>query len=173
MSGTLLLTEDALAVEDVYRRHYDLLFYLASRKFGVPENDTENLVHDVFLSYISRAVEVNDVRCWLVGAICNASRQFWRMHGRTEQFPESIGAASDPRARAVADSFATRLTVRETMARLHEKCRETLRLRYFEGCSAAEVARELDTTNRYAEKLIHKCLKRAHQIYCALTSRKG
>lgn len=173
MSQALLISEDAVAMEDVYRRHYDLLFYLASRRFRVPENDAENLTHEVFLAYISTAAEIRDTRRWLVGAVCNASRYYWRVRGRTEQLSPSIAEASDPRAAELADNLATRLTVRETLARLHEKCRETLRLRYFEGCSAAEVAKEFETTNRYAEKLIHKCLKRAHEIYCTLAGTKG
>src|SRR5687767_2670564 len=151
--------------EDVYRDHYNLLLCISARKFHVPEPDAENLIQEVFLSYLSHLREIRDVRRWLVGAVCNASRHYWRVRGRTDQFPDILPDRSDPEAGTLAEKVADTLTVRETLARLHEKCRETLRLRYFEGCSAAEVAQEFDTTNRYAEKLIHKCLKRAHEIY--------
>lgn len=154
--------------EDVYRLHYDLLLYVARRRFRVPPGDAENLIQEVFVSYLSTAQEIRDVRSWLLGAISNASRHYWRSRGRTESLPEDLDKKSDPRS--TADKLATSLTVRETLAHLQEKCRETLRLRYFEGCSAAEVAKELDTTNRYAEKLIHTCLKRAYQVYRTLTN---
>ena len=36
--------------------------------------------------------------------------------------------------------------------------------------SAGDVARELETTNRYAEKLIHNCLKRVREIYLNITN---
>ena len=32
------------------------------------------------------------------------------------------------------------------------------------------MARELETTNRYAEKLIHNCLKRVREIYMNITA---
>ena len=50
------------------------------------------------------------------------------------------------------------------------RCRETLKLHYFDGRSASEVARELETTTRYAEKLIHNCLKRVREIYMNITA---
>lgn len=161
-------TEDELEV--VYRTHYTLLLYISCRKFKVPPGDAESLIQEVFLSYLSTRSDVRDVRSWLVGAISNASRGYWRSRGRTESLPEEINERSDPFSTGFAETVANRITIRETLSRLHERCRETLRLHYFEGCSAPEVARELSTTNRFAEKLIHKCLKRAHKIYLTLTA---
>jgi DNA-directed RNA polymerase specialized sigma24 family protein len=66
-----------------------------------------------------------------------------------------------------------RLTIQQTLGYLQEKCRETLRLHYFEGYSAAETAVHLSTTPRYAEKLIHNCLKRAHEVYTTLMTLKA
>lgn len=160
------------AIEDVYRDHFDLLHYIACRKFKIPEGDTDNLIQEVFLAYLSSVNEVRETRSFLVGAICNASRRYWIVRGRSEPLPEDILEQGDPGSHGLAETFAMRLTIRQTLNRLHEKCRETLRLRYFEGCSAAEVAKELDTTHRYAEKLIHNCLKRAHEIYLILTEVK-
>lgn len=154
-------------MEDVYRLYYDLLLYVARRRFRVPPGDAENLIQEVFVAYISATQEVRDVRAWLLGAISNASRHYWRVRGRTDQLSNDLSKKSDPSSSA--DNLATSLTVRDTLSHLHEKCRETLRLRYFEGCSAAEVAKELDTTDRYASKLIHNCLKRAYQVYRNLT----
>jgi len=159
-------------MEAVYRLHYTLLLYIAVRKFRVPASDAESLIQEVFLAYLSNSKGVRDIRSWLVGAMSNASRQYWRARGRTEPLPDDMSERSDPGSAGLADKVALKITVRETLSRLHEKCRETLRLHYFEGCSAPEVARELATTPRYAEKLIHKCLKRAHEIYLTLTAGK-
>jgi RNA polymerase sigma factor (sigma-70 family) len=158
-------------IEDVYRLHYNLLHYLACQKFRIPAGDVENLIQEVFVTYLSAADQVRNVRSWLVGAMCNASRNYWRSHGRTEQLPADMNRRGDPSAAGLDDAVAMRITLRETLSRLHQKCRDTLRLRYFEGCSAIEVAEQMETTNRYAEKL-SKCLKRAHQIYVRLTNGK-
>jgi len=159
-------------IEVIYRRHFTLLRYLACRKFRIPEGDAENLIQEVFVAYLSAAGSVRDPRSWLVGAMCNASRNYWRGHGRLEGLPADFGERGDPSAAGLDETVAIRITVRETLSRLHQKCRDTLRLRYLEGCSAIELAQQLDTTNRYAEKLISKCLKRAHEIYVRLTSGK-
>src|SRR2546428_570129 len=66
-------------------------------------------------------------------------------------------------------TVVTTLTLQKAMRYLQPRCRETLYLHYFEGRSASDVARELDTTNRYAEKLIHNCLKRVREIYFSIT----
>ena len=158
--------------ERLYREHYALLSYIARQRYGVPESDAENLIHEVFLGYLSSAEEIRSPRSWLVGAICNASRYYWRSNGRLESLPADFDRREDLSQRGMADAVALRLTISETLNRLHEKCRTTLRLHYFDGCSAPEVARKLDTTNRYAEKLIHKCLKRAYEIYAGLTGGK-
>jgi RNA polymerase sigma factor (sigma-70 family) len=159
-------------LEQTYREHYTLLLFIACRKFKVPAADAESLIQEVFLSYLSSIREVRDVRSWLVGAIANASRQYWKTHGRTEPLPADLGERGDPSTAGLAESMATRITIRETLSRLHERCRETLRLHYFEGCSAPELARQFSTTSRYAEKLIHKCLRRAYEIYLTLTAGK-
>ncbi len=102
--------------------------------------------------------------------MCNASRYYWRVQGRTEQLPEDFGELSDPDSNALPERFAMQMTMQKVLAYLQPRCRETLRLHYFEGRSASDVARELDTTNRYAEKLIHNCLRRAREIYRSITT---
>jgi len=154
--------------EHVYREHYSLLRYLARQRYNIPENEAENLIHEVFLSYLSATEEIRNPRSWLVGAICNASRYYWRSSARTESLPADFARREDLSHAGMAEKVAIRITVRETLGRLHEKCQTTLRLHYFDGCTAPEVAKKLETTSRYAEKLIHKCLKRAYEIYSGL-----
>ena len=171
--GAAALIDRSDDAEEIYRTHYKLLLYVACKKFRVPDGDAESLIQDVFLSYLSAAPNVRDVKAWLVAAACNASRHYWRMQGRTEPLPDDVAERSDPSSQALADSFANRLTIQQTLGYLQEKCRETLRLHYFEGYSAAETAEQLSTTPRYAEKLIHNCLKRAHEVYTTLMTLKA
>ena len=159
-------------VGDLYIRHRNLLLYVACRKFRIAEIDAENLIQDVFLSFLQTGSRVENTKSWLVAAMCNASRHYWRAQGRTEALPEDMAERSDPGSQSIGDLMASQLTMRHVLAYLRPQCRETLRMHYYEGRSAAEVGRELDTTTRYAEKLIHNCLKRAREIYVSITARK-
>lgn len=157
-------------VETLYLEHRSLLLYVACRKFRIGESDAENLIQEVFLSFLQTGTKIDNVRAWLVAAMCNASRHYWRAQGRIESLPEDFNDHSDPGSHGLADQFAMKMTVRQALDYLQPRCRETLWLHYFEGRSAGDVARELETTNRYAEKLIHNCLKRVREIYMNITS---
>ena len=157
-------------VETLYIQHRTLLLYVACRKFRIPDTDAENLIQEVFLSYLQTGTKIENIRAWLVAAMCNASRHYWRSQGRTESLPDNIDDHSDPGTHGLADQFAMKMTVRQALDYLQPRCRETLWLHYFEGRSAGDVARELETTNRYAEKLIHNCLKRVREIYMNITA---
>ena len=157
-------------VERLYVEHRTLLLYVACRKFRIPDADAENLIQEVFLSFLQTGTKIENIRAWLVAAMCNASRHYWRAQGRTESLPDNVGDHSDPASHGLADQYNTKLTVRQALDYLQPRCRETLWLHYFEGRSANDVARELETTNRYAEKLIHNCLKRVREIYMSITA---
>ncbi|MGN6185409.1 MAG: RNA polymerase sigma factor [Thermoanaerobaculia bacterium] len=156
-------------VEALYIEHRSLLLYVACRKFRIPDSDAENLIQEVFLSFLQTGTKIDNVRAWLVAAMCNASRHYWRAQGRTESLPDDFNDQSDPGSHGLADQFAMKMTVRQAIDYLQPRCRETLWLHYFEGRSAGDVARELETTSRYAEKLIHNCLKRVREIYMNIT----
>ena len=157
-------------VERLYIEHRTLLLYVACRKFRIPDCDAENRIQEVFLSFLQTGTKIDNVRAWLVAAMCNASRHYWRASGRTESLPEDFNDHSDPDSHGLAEQYARDMTIRQALDYLQPRCRETLWLHYFEGRSAADVARELETTNRYAEKLIHNCLKRVREIYLNITS---
>jgi RNA polymerase sigma factor (sigma-70 family) len=157
-------------VEALYIEHRSLLLYVACRKFRIPDSDAENLIQEVFLSFLQTGTKIENIRAWLVAAMCNASRHYWRAQGRMESLPDDFNDHCDPGSHGLADQFAMRMTVRQALDYLQPRCRETLWLHYFEGRSAGDVARELETTNRYAEKLIHNCLKRVREIYLSITA---
>jgi len=163
-------TVDPQDVGGLYVEYRMLLLSVACRKFRVPECDAENLIQDVFLSYLQAGTKVENIRSWLVAAMCNASRHYYRATGRTESLPEDYNERSDPDSDAVAEKLAREITLRQALGYLQPRCRETLHLHYFEGRSAGDMAREMSTTNRYAEKLIHNCLKRVREIYRSINA---
>ena len=164
--------QQANDVEALYNEHRTLLLFIACRKFRIPDCDSENLIQDVFLSYLQTGTIIENVRAWLVAAMCNASRHYWRAQGRTESLPEDYTDRLDPSSQGLSDTFALQMTIHQALNYLTAKCRETLHLHYFEGRSAVEVAVELETTPRYAEKLIHNCLQRVRAIYIDITAVK-
>ena len=166
---------DAPAEVDIgvmYVEYRMLLLSVACRKFRIPECEAENLIQEVFLSYLQAGTRIENAKAWLVAAMCNASRHYWRAQGRTESLPDDYGERCDPSSNGVADRVAQELTLHQALDYLQPRCRQTLYLHYFEGRSAGDVAREMETTNRYAEKLIHNCLKRVREIYLSITAVK-
>lgn len=159
-------------IGELYVRHWQLLMHIGARKFRIPEAEAEPLIQEVFVSYMMTTTRVQNVRAWLVAAMCNASRHYWRGVGRTERLPENFDMELDPASIGVADKLARELTVAQALSYLQPRCRETLRLHYYDGRSAVDVARVLETTTRYAEKLIHNCLKRLREIYLSITAVK-
>jgi RNA polymerase sigma factor (sigma-70 family) len=159
-------------VGELYVRHRPLLLHIACRKFRIGETEAESLLQEVFVSFMTTTTKVENVKAWLVAAMCNASRHYWRGQGKTESLPEDFEDQCDPKTNSFAEQVAMEITMRQAMDYLQPRCRETLHLHYFEGRSAVDVAEKLETTSRYAEKLIHNCLKRVREIYFSITAVK-
>jgi RNA polymerase sigma factor (sigma-70 family) len=159
-------------IGDLYVKHRPLLLHIACRKFRIGEPDAESLLQEVFLSFMTTTTKVENIKAWLVAAMCNASRHYWRGQGKTESLPENFDDHCDPKSNSIADQVAIEITLRQALDYLQPRCRDTLFLHYFEGRSAVDVAKQLETTSRYAEKLIHNCLKRVREIYFSITAVK-
>lgn len=165
------LAPSGIDVEALYVEYRPLLMSVACRKFRVPDPDAEQLLQEVFVSFLQTGGGVTNVRAFLVAAMCNASRHYHRREGRSEQLPVDFAELrTDPESDQLPERFAMEMTIRQALKYLQPKCRETLWLHYFEGRSAPQVAKEMDTTTRYAEKLIHNCLKRVREIYLSITT---
>jgi len=148
-------------VTDVYVTYRQFLVRVACTRFFVPEDEAEALVQDVFLTYLRCATGVQDRRAWLVAAICNASRSYWRRNARYADGEVQDADDAGRAARRIEDS--TR--VAQVLSGLSERDKQILTLHYLEGRSAAEIACELETTPRYAEKLLHLCLTRVRKLF--------
>jgi RNA polymerase sigma factor (sigma-70 family) len=156
--------------EAVYGQYFEFLAQIAVFKFQVPDSEAETLVHDVLISYLRKSHDIVELRSWLIGAICYASRHYWRLNGRTiGADPEIELDRVDPASLRILDSLPDQIAAREALECLAPRCREVLHMRYFEGCTIAEVATRLGVKTKYAQKLITKCLKRAERLY----SQKG
>jgi len=150
----------------IYEKHFPLLAAIAVHKFRVPDTEAETLAHEVFLTYLRKSDTILDLRGWLIGAICHASRHYWRLNGRTLTMEEDFDFdRPDPASTRIIDSLPDQIAAREALECLSPRCQEILRLRYFEGWSMQEIAEHFGVKPKYAQKLVSKCLKRAETSY--------
>jgi RNA polymerase sigma factor (sigma-70 family) len=159
-------------VEDAYTGQSARLRHIVEKKFNIPPNDAEAIVNDVFTSYLTRRDSVRDANKWLIGAVCHASRAYWRAAARTSQLPEDVAEYVDDHASGLENRIVDRVTMSAALNRLGPRCRETLRLYYAEGYSAKEIAERFGTTTGYVIQLLHVCRKRVRQAYDALKEKK-
>jgi RNA polymerase sigma factor (sigma-70 family) len=153
------------AVEDAYREHAARLRDLAEKKFNIPPLDATGVVNEVFASYMLRRENIRDARQWLVGAVCHASRAYWRVASRTDPLPPDVHNYEHPDSPGLEGRIVDRVTMASALTQIGPKCRETLRLYYAEGYSAAEIAQHLGTTSGYVMQLLHTCRKRVRKAY--------
>jgi RNA polymerase sigma factor (sigma-70 family) len=158
--------------ENVYLQHRDFLISIAVRKFGVPSSDAESLVNEVFTNYLKHTGEIHDIHAWLLGAMCHASRYYWRQHGRVEtvEIEESFEREA-PDSEDIPDARPDALTARAILDAMPPRYQVILRMRYYEGCSIAEIAERLGVKPKYAQKLVSKCIKKAEQTYLGKSTR--
>jgi RNA polymerase sigma factor (sigma-70 family) len=152
--------------EATYTQYFGLLVQVAIHKFQVPDSEAEALAHDVLLGYLRKAETVLVLRSWLIGAICHASRHYWRLNGRTVGEEAEIELDRiDPSSLRILDSLPDQIAAREALESLAPRCQQILYMRYFEGRTVPEIAKHLGVKSKYAAKLIAKCLRRAERHF--------
>ena len=156
---------DERQFEALYHEHFHFLVAIAIQKFRVPESDAETLAHEVFLTYLKHSQRVRDLKNWFVGAICHASRYYWRVNARQSAEAAMEFERIDPSTVNILESLPNQLAAREALECLSPRYQEILRLRFFEGLSVPELAARLGVKKKYAAKLLTKCLRRAETLY--------
>jgi RNA polymerase sigma factor (sigma-70 family) len=124
------------------------------------------------VSYLVTLAEIENPKAWLIAAVCNGSRHYWRSRSPLFASEDLDGEtfARDPAAELT--KIEHDILVSRMLSLLPPRQREVLRLHYFEQMTAPEMAARLGTTTRYAERLIWKSLKSARRIYERLQNPK-
>ena len=148
-----------VCVEDAYRTHAGMLRDIARRKFNIPTLDATGVVNDVFTAFIIRHHIIRNPRKWLIGAVCHASRAYWREQTREAQMPCGVDFI-DPATAELEGNIVDRVTMASALRQVGPKCRDVLRMYYAEGYSTAEIAVRLNTTSGYVMQLLHNCRNR-------------
>ncbi|HEX8254447.1 MAG TPA: sigma-70 family RNA polymerase sigma factor [Thermoanaerobaculia bacterium] len=156
-------------LEELYREHAALLCATAHHRYGIPPEDVQALVHDVFASMLERNPQVDDTRAFLLGAMQNAARHYWRKRRHEAPLLEEHERTADDTTAAELERWTTNLSLGATLAQLGAKCRETLRRYYLEDEKPRDIAEHLETSAAYVMQLLSNCRKRAREIYCRIT----
>jgi RNA polymerase sigma factor (sigma-70 family) len=153
----------ALRFDALYAAYRPLLRKIAIRKFGVAISDADDLVQDVFATYLANPANVRELHPYLIGAICNASRQYRRRNEASPFCPSSAcGATPDDE---LVDGVVRNVMIAATLSRLGARCRETLERFYLNGETAVSIAESRDTSAGYIWRLLNYCRNRARTIY--------
>lgn len=143
----------------LYEKHLPLLVNIAIFRFHIPREDALAVTHDAFVSFMRAGRGVRDPERWLVAAICNTSRQYLRDHRSTaDTLDGDVPLATD------VDAVLRCIDAAKVLAQLSPVCREILTHHYLEGWSAREIGEIRETTTRFAEREIHRCLENARRV---------
>ncbi len=148
--------------EALYLQYGVLLRSIAMRRYHVPPDDAEALVHDTFIAYLERHTVIREVKPWLMGAVGNACKHYWRDRKREAPMPE--GMEETPVQRDDAEEWVWRISVGACVARLGEKCRETLRGYYWREETNEQIAGKLATSPGYVRQLLVSCRRRLKEL---------
>lgn len=151
--------EERDSVVAAYSDQFDFLCRLAAQRFRIPSPDDEGVVQEVFVTYLRQRGKVTDERRWLIAAVCNASRAYWRTVRKHEALHDVRGATPSH-----AEVVGSQLDARTVLRRLPQRCRELLRLKFYDGYTAADLAAHFETTTPYAKLMLHRCMTAARAL---------
>jgi len=153
------------AFEQLYATYFPLLRRIAMRKFTIPAEDVDALIHDVFATYLTHSSRVRELHPYLIGGICNAARQYWRKSdAERAMFSDAVPCESLPDA-ALLDAVARSMDLRTILGRLGPSCRETLYRFYIRGESAQSIAASRSTTSNSIFQLLSYCRRSARAAF--------
>jgi RNA polymerase sigma factor (sigma-70 family) len=165
---THLRVLDGATYEDwdaVYADNVEAVYRLLYRQVG-NRPDAEDLTTEVFLAALPRLrlpAPLHSVRGYLGATVRTVMADHWRRHYAAPPataFEDGIATAT-PELRAEGDSGGRAARV---LARLPDRFRQILELRFLRGLSVGQAAAEMGVTAGNARVLQHRALRRAAEL---------
>ena len=161
--------EAVAAFEEAYLRYAPRLQRIAIRKFSIEAGDAEVLVQDVFTTYFQHAADVQMLEPYLIGAICNASRNFLRRSSASK----ALFCGEHPCAATPDDALLKELErktlLAQMLARVGQPCRDLLRRFYVNGEGTDALATAFGLVRGSVKVKLFKCRQRALEAYRSMT----
>ncbi|MFN2114568.1 MAG: RNA polymerase sigma factor [Anaerolineae bacterium] len=155
---------DRAALVELYRRYVGEVYGFAVNQLG-SQQDAEDLTSETFMRLVS-AIDTyqhrSSFRTWLYAIARNQLRDHWRRNGgvRTADLPRDLATENElPPARPEVTALG-----RHVLERLPDNYRRVVELRVLGDRSVRETAREMGTTEGNVKVLLHRALRRAHEI---------
>ena len=174
LSGDSLLqalrANDPAVIRDVVAQHARRL-YRTARGFGVSDSDAEDLVQDVFVTFLStleRFEGRSSLSTWLTGILQHKAHEYWRARGREqltgesddvfEQRFDAHGSWFRPPTPVdrLLESRESGVALGACLDELPAAQRQVFHLRVVEECPAAEVATAMGCTVNHVGVLLHR-----------------
>ena len=163
---------DAVAAfEEAYLRYAPRLQRIAIRRFRIGAADAEVLVQDVFTTYFQHAADVEMLEPYLIGAICNASRNYIRRSSKSQALfcgEHPCPATPDD---ALLNELERKTLLSQMLARVGQPCRDLLRRFYVNGDGTEVLARVFNITRPSVKVKLFKCRQRALEAYRTIMGR--
>lgn len=139
-------------------------------RYRIPPEDAEDLLQQSLLAYLYKQDSVHDPAAWLTGTLRNRCLMYWRSRRRRlyEAVDTSIlEGVAEPRRPSQENGDLSR-DLEKVVARLPDRCRSLLQLRYRLGCEPPEAARRLGYSPSGIYKIMDRCLAALtrHLIAC-------
>ncbi len=163
--------EAVAAFEEAYLRYAPRLQRIAIRRFRIDAGDAEVLVQDVFTTYFQHAANVQMLEPYLIGAICNASRNHIRRSTASRALfcgEEPCAAAPDD---ALLDELARKALLSKMLARVGCDCRDLLCRFYVNGEGTEALAQAFGMKRESVKVKLFKCRQRALEAYRSIMER--
>lgn len=123
-------------------------------RFRVPAQDAEDILQETFLLFIQKRSLIRNDDGWI---ICVARRQCLKyLSSRRDKFHRSLDSAIE--LASPQEAVGLRHDLTRALARIPERCRSVLRLRYRLGFGAGEVAEQLGYQRSSVRKIASRCV---------------
>lgn len=161
-----MLTDAQIA--EFYTAFLPELVAIGVSRYQLQHLDAEGVANEIFVDFLAKQDRVERPRAFLVGAMHRGCKYHLRkVHRRTERrLPERHDdlVVDDAHQQIIATTL-----LEDALARLTPRCQRALRLHHLNGCTAREVALELCTSLKYAEKVLRECLLQARRRMAEVT----
>jgi RNA polymerase sigma-70 factor (ECF subfamily) len=158
-------------LEQIYHRHYELVFRAAYRITG-SVMDAEDVLQTVFLRLARRGVNeqsIERIESYLYRAAVNTALDVMGRRQRDGLPLDSLNSVPAPAHSANPDRAFSGVEIRQwlraAIARLSPTAAEMFVLRYFEGKENPEIARMLETTAPTVAVTLHRTRERLFEDF--------
>lgn len=149
----------------LYHEHGPIMMAHARVHWKVPRRDAEEILHEVFLSFLERQPQVVNIGAFLIGATRNACKYYWRKRDRARERETELRddyADAGENRRQARWPLVTTLVV--ALAQMGPRCRETLQSYYNGDETLEEIAARLKVTPGYVHQILHACREELRHI---------